>query len=63
MNRATKRDVRDNSRENVKDRSTVLPNLPNEDERTFGDNSVGEEEPGPHDDDGLPENARRRVPS
>ena len=24
---------------------------------------VGDQEPGPYDDDGLPENARRRVPS
>jgi hypothetical protein len=28
-----------------------------------GPNNVADEEPGPHDDDGLPENARRRVPS
>ena len=28
-----------------------------------GDNSGADEEPGPYDDDGLPENARRRVPS
>jgi hypothetical protein len=27
------------------------------------DNSVVDEEPGPDDADGLPENARRRVPS
>jgi hypothetical protein len=25
--------------------------------------SASDSEPGPHDDDGLPENARRRVPS
>lgn len=28
-----------------------------------GPNMVSDREPGPNDDDGLPENARRRVPS
>ena len=32
------------------------------DENGVSDNPV-DEEPGPNDDDGLPENARRRVPS
>jgi hypothetical protein len=33
------------------------------DTRSVADNHVSDEEPGPFDDDGLPENARRRVPS
>ena len=32
------------------------------DEKNVSDSPVNEE-PGPNDDDGLPENARRRVPS
>jgi hypothetical protein len=39
-----------------------IPSLPKADEPGILDEPV-DEEPGPDDDDGLPENARRRVPS
>ena len=64
MNSESKADVRDLTNEDVKDRSTGMPVVPRDDEtRSGGDNSASDAEPGPFDDDGLPENARRRVPS
>ena len=60
----SKPDVEDLPKTNVKDRLTGVPHVPRDDEKTSGnDDSVADEEPGPSDDDGLPENARRRVPS
>jgi hypothetical protein len=63
MNRESKPDVHDLSEEDMKNRSTRMPDTLSNDARTDDGNSVGDEEPGPYDDDGLPENARRRVPS
>ena len=64
MNSESKPDLEDLAKEDLKDRSTAKPVVPKGDAtRSLGDNSVGDEEPGPYDDDGLPENARRRVPS
>ncbi len=64
MNTRSKPDVADLSDEDVKNRSRSRPDVPKDHEsNTPGDNSVVDEEPGPTDDDGLPENARRRVPS
>lgn len=64
MNEEPKRDIGELPKEDVKNRSTGMPDVPREDETSFGrDNSVVDEEPGPYDDDGLPDNARRRVPS
>jgi hypothetical protein len=50
-------------KERVKD-PTAVPDVPIDDE-TAGrhDNGVPDEQAGPGDDDGLPENTRRRVPS
>jgi hypothetical protein len=63
MNDKLRADVKDLPKEDVKDRSTGVPDVPGDDETSSDDNSVVDEEPGPYDDDGLPENARRRVPS
>ena len=64
MNDKPQSDIKDIPQEDVKNRSTGVPDVPRNDETRFGDaNSVVDEEPGPYDDDGLPENARRRVPS
>jgi hypothetical protein len=64
MNSQSKPDVNDLSNEDVKNRSIGVPDVPRNDETKSGDSSsVVDEEPGPYDDDGLPENARRRVPS
>ena len=64
MNRPSKPDVEDLSREDVKNTSKGMPDVSRDDETRSGDhNSVADEEPGPYDDDGLPDNARRRVPS
>jgi hypothetical protein len=57
------RDDEDLLKEDVKNRSTG-PALSDDDEpRSHGGDSAADEEPGPYDDDGLPENAKRRVPS
>src|SRR5688572_32146499 len=57
------RDDEDLLKEDVKNRSTG-PALSDDDEpRSHGGDSAVDEEPGPYDDDGLPENAKRRVPS
>ena len=59
-----KADVEDPPNEDVTNRSTGMPDLPRDDETSSGgDKGVADEESGPGDDDGLPENARRRVPS
>ena len=64
MNEQPKRDVDDLPKEDVRNRSRGVPDVPGDDAtESGGDNSVADEEPGPHDDDGLPGNARRRVPS
>jgi hypothetical protein len=64
MNSESKPDVNDLRNEDVKNRSTGTPDVSRSDKTiSRGDNSVVDEEPGPYDDDGLPENARRRVPS
>ena len=64
MNDKSRSDIKDIPHEDVKDRSIGLPDVHRTDDTRFGDsNSVVDEEPGPLDDDGLPENARRRVPS
>ena len=64
MNSESKPDVKDVPKEDIKDRSTGVSEVPRDDETTAGgDSSVADEEPGPGDDDGLPDNARRRVPS
>ena len=64
MNDKLETDIKELPKDDVKDRSTNVSDLPRDDETSpGGDNSVGDEEPGPSDDDGLPENARRRVPS
>ena len=64
MNTRSKPDVADLSDEDVKNRSRGMPDVPTHQESNArDDNSVVDEEPGPTDDDGLPENARRRVPS
>jgi hypothetical protein len=62
MNSESKPDVKGLPKEDVKNRSTGMPDVPRDDDASYGD-SVADEEPGPYDDDGLPENARRRVPS
>ena len=63
MKSQSKSDIEDLAKD-VKNRSTATPVVPKDDAtRVGGDNSEGDEEPGPYDDDGLPENARRRVPS
>jgi hypothetical protein len=64
MNSQSKADVKDLTKEDVENRSTRMPVVPRDDApRSDGDNIAADEEPGPYDDDGLPENARRRVPS
>ena len=63
MNDQRKPDVEDLPNEDIKDRSTGMPDVSRDEARSHGDNSVADEEPGPYDDDGLPGNARRRVPS
>ncbi len=64
MDSESKPDVKGLPKEDVKNRSTGMPDVPRDDDSSYrGDNSVADEEPGPTDDDGLPENARRRVPS
>jgi hypothetical protein len=49
--------------EDVKRSSDMPPALRDDEPRSDGGDSVADEEPGPYDDDGLPENAKRRVPS
>lgn len=64
MNSESQPDVKELPKEDVKNRSTGMSDVTRDDETSSnGDNSVVDEEPGPYDDDGLPENARRRVPS
>jgi len=64
MNEQSKPDVPDLPEEDIRDRSARVPDVSRDDEPgSRADNSVVDEEPGPYDDDGLPENARRRVPS
>ena len=64
MNSESKPDVRDLAKEDVKNMPTRTPDALTDDESiSHGGNSPVDEEPGPYDDDGLPENARRRVPS
>jgi hypothetical protein len=65
MNSQSNPDINDLPEEDVKDRSTSAPDVVSrDDERRSGrDNGAADEEPGPFDDDGLPENVRRRVPS
>lgn len=64
MDSQSKPDVQDLPKEDMKNPSTRMPDMPRDDDAAFdSDKSVGDEEPGPYDDDGLPENARRRVPS
>jgi hypothetical protein len=65
MNNQSNPDVKDVPKEDVKNRSTGIPDVVSRDDErsSVRDNSVADEEPGPFDDDGLPENARRRVPS
>jgi hypothetical protein len=64
MNSESNRDVEDLPKENPKNRSTGTPDVRRDDDTiTGGHDSVVDLEPGPDDDDGLPENARRRVPS
>jgi hypothetical protein len=64
MNTHSKPDVGDLSEEDVKNRSRGVPDMSNDHASNVrGGDSVVDEEPGPDDDDGLPENARRRVPS
>ena len=63
-NSESKPDVEDLPKKDVKDRLTGVPHVRRDDETSPGnENKVADEEPGPNDDDGLPENARRRVPS
>jgi hypothetical protein len=57
------RDDEDLLTEDVKNRSTGVPPALTNDEPGSHPGSVADEEPGPYDDDGLPENAKRRVPS
>lgn len=59
----SKPDVHDLPKEDLDHRSTRMPDVLGDDARPGPDTSVADEEPGPYDDDGLPENARRRVPS
>ena len=64
MNNQSKTDVHDLPKEDMKNWSTDMPEALKDDESpSRDDNSPVDEEPGPYDDDGLPENARRRVPS
>jgi hypothetical protein len=64
MNNQSKPDVRDFAKEEVKNTPTRTPDAVRDDDSiAHGGNSPADEEPGPYDDDGLPENARRRVPS
>ena len=64
MNDKRRSDIKDIPHEDVKNRSTGVPDVPGDDDTRVGESdSVVDEEPGPFDDDGLPENARRRVPS
>ena len=64
MDSQPKPDVKDLPKEDVNSRSTGEPDVFRDDDVSSGRNDgVADEEPGPYDDDGLPENARRRVPS
>ena len=64
MNDRLNREIDDLPTDDVKNRSTDMPSVLRHDKTRLDDgNSVGDEEPGPYDDDGLPENAKRRVPS
>jgi hypothetical protein len=63
MNSQSKSDIKDLTEEDVKNRSTGMPVVPRDDATRSGGDTAADEEPGPYDDDGLPENARRRVPS
>jgi hypothetical protein len=62
MNDRLNRDIEELPKEDVKNRSTGMP-FEGDETRSGDGNSVADEEPGPYDDDGLPENAKRRVPS
>ena len=64
MNSQSKPDVKDVSNEDAENTSLGIPDVPRNDETRSGEaDGVADQEPGPFDDDGLPENARRRVPS
>ena len=64
MNSQSKADVKDAPNPDSKDRPTGMPDVSQNDGTTSRQSeSVVDDEPGPFDDDGLPENARRRVPS